>query len=257
MTGAVFGVQPVIEALKEPQEVAKVLLSRERGGATERIEKLCRAAGVPVKMVARDALERLAGGSNHQGVAAELRAQGAKDVDLDALLDRATEGERPLILLLDGIQDPHNLGAILRSAHALGVDGVVLPQDRSAPVGPAAIKVSAGAALRVPIARVVNLKHALEPLSARGLWTAAAVMDGTAAPQLDLDRPLALVLGGEQKGVRPSLARRCDLQLSIPMAGGFDSLNASVAAGILLYEVRRQQRRDWRVEALDTPRERP
>lgn len=243
----VYGVQPVLEALKDPERVERVHLARDKGGATQKIDRIAKAAGVSVKTVPREALDRLAGaGQRHQGVVAELRAARIELLDAETLIQRATARTgRPLLVLLDGIQDPGNLGAILRSAHALGAHGVVVPKDRAAPLGATAIKASAGAALHVPIAQVVNLKHVLEPLTAAGFWTAAAVMDGQPAPEVDLDRPLALVMGNEAKGVRPTLARRCDLQLSIPMAAraSFDSLNASVAAGILLYEVVRQ--RGW------------
>lgn len=238
----VFGVQPVLEALSRPERVERIHLARERGGATDRIEQAAKTARVAVKAVPREALDRMAGPKQrHQGVAAELREASIEVLDLQGLIDRIAPVERPLVLLLDGVQDPGNLGAILRSAHALGADGVILPQDRTAPLGPAALKTSAGAALEIPIARVVNLKHALDPLTELGLWSAAAVMDGEPARSADLDRGLALVMGGEAKGVRPSLAKRCDLRISIPMAKGFDSLNVSVAAGILLYEVQAQR----------------
>ncbi|MEL6187314.1 MAG: 23S rRNA (guanosine(2251)-2'-O)-methyltransferase RlmB [Myxococcota bacterium] len=239
----VYGVQPVMEALRDPSQVERVHLSRQRTGATLDIERAAKSAGVRLRLVPREALERLAGGQRHQGVVAELRSGRIEPSTLEDVISRARAAPSPLLVLLDGIQDPGNLGAILRSAYALGAHGVVVPQDRSAGLGPAAVKASAGAALHVPVAQVVNLKHALEPLTASGFWTAAAVMDGEPAPSVDLDRPLALVVGGEAKGVRPSLARRCDIRLSIPMAErGFDSLNASVAAGILLYEVGRQRR---------------
>lgn len=238
----IHGVQPVLEALLEPARVERILLARERGATTQRIELVARSAGIPIKVVPREALDRMAGsGGRHQGVVAELKGEGLEVLDLEAVLDRLEGVALPLVVLLDGIQDPGNLGAIVRSAHALGAHAVIVPQDRSASLGPSVIKSSAGAALHLPIARVVNLKHALEPLSTAGLWTAAAVMDGDPAPEVDLARPLALVVGGEAKGVRPSLARRCDLRLAIPMARDFDSLNVSVATGILLYEILRQR----------------
>lgn len=242
MTHRVYGVQPVLEALADPARVQAVLLSRERGGATQRIEQAAKAAGVRVKRVPKEALDRAAGpGARHQGAVVELESEGVRTLDLEALLDRVGGQRTPLLLLLDGIQDPGNLGAILRSAHALGAHGLVIPRDRAASLGPVAIKASAGAALHLPVAQVTNLKHALEPLAERGIWTAAAVMDGAPASEARLDGPLALVVGGEAKGVRPSLARRCDQRVRVPMRGDFDSLNASVAAGILLYEAVRQR----------------
>lgn len=251
----VYGVQPVLEALKDPERIERIHLSRERGGATQKIDRLAKSAGVIVKSVPKEALDRMVGpGHRHQGVVAELRFGQLQLLDVEDLLARAQGASHPVLVMLDGIQDPGNLGAIIRSVHALGGQGIIVPKDRSAALGAAAIKASAGAALHVPIAQVVNLKHALEPLTAAGFWTAAAVMDGEPAPEADLDRPLALVLGNEAKGVRPSLARRCDLRLAIPMGErvSFDSLNASVAAGILLYEVVRQRRWGGSAKTVDT-----
>jgi 23S rRNA (guanosine2251-2'-O)-methyltransferase len=145
------------------------------------------------------------------------------------------------VVLLDGIQDPQNLGAILRSVYALGAHGVVLPTQRAARVTAAVVRASAGAALVVPIAYVSNLKIALDRLVERGVWSAAAVMGGEPLHQAKLAGPLAIVIGGEGSGVRPSLAEKCDLRVGIPLSHGFDSLNASVAAGILLWEALRQR----------------
>jgi 23S rRNA (guanosine2251-2'-O)-methyltransferase len=238
----VHGVQPVLEALRSPERVKRVLLARRPGGSTRRLEEAAREAGVSLEVVPRADLDRVAGGARrHQGVAAELREGDLELLSLGELLDRLEDVASPLVLLLDGIQDPGNLGAIIRSAYALGADGIIVPQDRSARIGPAAVKSSAGAALHLPIAQVVNLKHALDPLGELGLWTAAAVLDGDPVHRVDLARPLALVVGGEGKGVRPSLARRCEIRLRVPMTRPFDSLNASVAAGVLLYEVARQR----------------
>ena len=236
------GVRPVLEALQGGRAITKILVARERGGTTQRIEQAARVAGVPVKVVPREALDRRAGGRlKHQGVLAELEEARVELLDLEGLLDRIDGSEVPLLVLLDGVQDPGNLGAIIRSAYALGADGLILPQDRSAPLGPTAIKASAGTALHLPVAKVVNLKHALEPLAERGFWTGAAVMDGDPATQCDLTRPFALIMGGEERGVRPTLARRCDFRMTIPMRQEADSLNVSVATGILLYEIKRQR----------------
>lgn len=245
---AIYGVQPVLEALRTGR-VQQILVAREAGAKTKRIEELAQQEGVRVIKVSRKELSQRAKVDNHQGVLAEM-GSGAEEVDLDTILDRAeAAGEEPLVLLLDGIQDPQNLGAILRSAHAMGAHGVVIPKNRAVGITPAVIRASAGAALHLPVARVVNLKHALERLEARQIWTAAAVMDGDPAFRARLDGPLGLVIGGEGEGVRRSLAERCDMRVSVPLANNFDSLNASVAAGILLYETVRQR--------LDKPRNRP
>ncbi|MBX2814065.1 MAG: 23S rRNA (guanosine(2251)-2'-O)-methyltransferase RlmB [Myxococcales bacterium] len=236
------GVRPVLEALEEGAQVSRVWLARDAGGTTQRIEQYARNGGIPVKVVPKEALDRKVGqGVRHQGVVAE-RTVAFTLIALEELVARAIKQKPPLILLLDGIMDPGNLGAILRSAHVMGASGVVLPQDRIAPLGPVAMKTSAGTAIHVPIARVVNLKYALEPLTEAGFWTAAAVMDGQPLSQCDLDRPIALVIGNEEKGVRPSLARKCDIRLTIPMRAQADSLNVSVASGILIYEILRQRR---------------
>ena len=238
----VQGVQPVLEALRLSDRVMRIWLARESNATSQRLMEAARSAGVPVRRVPREALERMAEPrTRHQGVVAELRQEALRMLELGDLIARLDPPGTALVLLLDGIQDPGNLGAILRSAAALGADGVIVPQDRSAALGPTVVKRSAGAALHVPLVRVVNLKHALPALEEAGLWTAAAVLDGAPAPEVDLDRPLALVVGGEHRGVRPSLARRCQMQISIPMGGGLDSLNAAVAAGILLYETQRQR----------------
>jgi 23S rRNA (guanosine2251-2'-O)-methyltransferase len=239
----IFGVQPVLEAIRSGREVERVWIARSAGGATSRIRNAAKKAGVPVSFVPMEDIDRRATkGSSHQGVLASVQMGTAFDLDVDGMLDRAESIEEdPLIVLLDGIEDPQNLGAILRSAYALGAHGVVLPQKRAAGVTPAVVRASAGAALHVPITRVTNLKQALEILARRDVWTAAATLDGTPAYEARLDGPLGVVIGGEQKGVRPSLVKACDLAVTIPLGGDFDSLNASVAAGILLYEARRQR----------------
>lgn len=239
----IIGVRPVVEALEKGPAVSRVYVARDQGGATQRIEQLARSAKIPIKFVPKEALDRKAGsGRRHQGVIAEREVASFRVLPLDQLIQNSLENPDPLLLLLDGIQDPGNLGAILRSAYVMGASGVILPQDRTAPLGPVALKTSAGTAQHVPIAKVVNLKHALEPLVDAGFWTGASVMNGESLPDCDLRRPVALIIGSEERGVRPSLARRCDIQITIPMRPGADSLNASVAAGIMIYEIQRQRR---------------
>lgn len=242
MLEVIFGVQPVLEALRGGRRVERVIMARGSGAKTRRIRDAAKKAGVSLMEAPREDLSRRARTDQHQGVIALLEPDDSGPVDVDTMVDAAeAEGVAPLIVLLDGIQDPQNLGAILRSAYALGAHGAVLPKNRACAVTPAVIRASAGAALHLRVARVVNLKHALDRLRERGVWSAAAVMDGTAASTVRLDGPLALVIGSEAEGVRPTLAARCDDRVSIPMDGDFDSLNASVAAGILLYEARRQR----------------
>jgi 23S rRNA (guanosine2251-2'-O)-methyltransferase len=238
----IYGVQPVLEALFGGAAVRVVKVARAEGGRTQEILHAARSVGAQVMDVSKDDLTKRVGTSSHQGVLAELDPRALESIDVDTILDRAAElGEEPLVVLLDGIQDPQNLGAILRSVYALGGHGVVLPTQRAAKVTAAVVRASAGAALAVPIAYVTNLKLAIDRLVERGVWTAAAVMNGEPAHLARLAGPLALVIGGESEGVRPTLAEKCDLRVSIPLAHGFDSLNASVAAGILLWEAQRQR----------------
>jgi 23S rRNA (guanosine2251-2'-O)-methyltransferase len=238
----VYGLQPVLEALKAKSPVERIYMARAEGAQTKLVRELAKEAGVKVIGAPKEELDRRSQGAKHQGVVAILDSNEVATTDVGAILARAKELEEdPLVVLLDGIQDPHNLGAILRSAHALGAHGVVIPKNRAVQVTPVVVKASAGAALLIPIAVVTNLRHALDELREAEVWTAAAVMGGQPAQEARLDGPLALVIGGEGEGVRPTLADDCDLQVSIPLGRGFDSLNASVAAGILLYEAVRQR----------------
>jgi len=244
MARIVYGANPVRELVRaHPGEVSVVYLAAgDTGPALKDIARLCKERQIAFEERERPALDALAGDTGkHQGVVAitgELEY-----ADLDQLLDDLEEAKAtPLLVVLDGVQDPRNLGAIVRSAHALGAHGVVVAKDRAAPVTPAAVKASAGATELTPICRVTNLVRALETLRARGVWTVGAVVDAAPAPEkLDLTGPIALVLGSEQRGLRPLVLRACDHRVQIPMSGTVASLNVSVAAGILLYEVARQR----------------
>ncbi|HXX30465.1 MAG TPA: 23S rRNA (guanosine(2251)-2'-O)-methyltransferase RlmB [Myxococcaceae bacterium] len=240
----VYGIHPVLAALRaRAGEVERLLIVEGALPARVAGEVLSRAheARVRVERVPRERLASVAGGGVHQGVVAELR--GYPYLDLEELLALARSADAPpLLVVLDGIQDPHNLGAIVRSAHALGAHGVVLGRDRAAGITPAAAKASAGAVEQVRIARVVNVSRALERLKEAGLWVAAADPRGEQEPwSARLDGPLALVVGAEGAGVRPGVLGHADFRLRIPMTPGSGSLNASVAAGVLLAEVARQR----------------
>jgi len=197
--------------------------------------------GAPVRGVERAELDRLTQGANHQGVAARVAIPAALDeVALEALLDRISEP--PFLLVLDGVQDPHNLGACLRTAEAAGVQAVVAPRDHSVGLTPSVCKVASGAAGRVPYVQVTNLARTLKTLQGRGLWLVGAAGEAPGSLyQADLRGPLALLLGGEGKGLRRLTREHCDLLVSLPMRGVVESLNVSVAAGILLYEALRQR----------------
>jgi len=238
----IYGINPIREAIRGQKGIATIFLARASGGATRQLIAEARAAGIKVQETTSEDLDTRAGGQRHQGAVAVL-SEEADYVEVADILARAAElGEEPLVLVLDGIQDPRNLGALVRSAHALGAHGVVIPEQRAAPVTAVTVKASAGATIHLPIARVVNVKHALNELREAGVWSAAAVLGGDPLEKSRLDGPLAIVIGSEDKGVKPSVVEACDMRVAIPLAHDFDSLNASVAGGILLYEATRQRR---------------
>jgi 23S rRNA (guanosine2251-2'-O)-methyltransferase len=236
------GKHPVLEALRSGRPISKIWVSlqAQRHGVHPLLEE-ARTRDVVVQMVDRRVLDRLAPGIPHQGVVAQAAA--APYVDLEELLDRAETGDRPpLLVLLDEVEDPHNLGPVLRTAECAGASGVIIPKRRSAGLTAAAAKASAGAIAYVPVARVSNLAQTIDRLKARGYWVAGA---DASAPQnvfrADLTGPIALVIGSEGRGLSRLVRDKCDFLVSLPMFGRIGSLNASVAAGIILYEAVRQR----------------
>lgn len=237
-----YGIHAVSEALKaRGRGFQHVAVSRERHDARlQKIVEQCRAAGVPVRQVPREELDRLANRAPHQGVVAITAEKQYGDVD-DLLA--AKRGSHAFVLVLDGIEDPHNLGAIIRTADAAGADGIVIPERRAVGVTATVAKASSGAVEHVPIARVTNIARTLEDLKQRNLWTVGLDERGTQSyDQLDYNMDCALVLGAEGKGLHDLVRKRCDFLVSIPMLGRVPSLNVSVAAGIVMYEVARQRR---------------
>jgi 23S rRNA (guanosine2251-2'-O)-methyltransferase len=235
----ISGINPVKEALLGGETSAsEVLLSRSDARGQE-IAQLAAQRSIPVTHGPRDRLTGLTGHSHHQGVA--LRTSQFPYATLEELLEKPL-CERDPIVALDSIQDPRNLGAILRSACFLGARAVIIPADRSASVGQTAIRVSAGAAVYVPVVRVTNVVRALQRLKEAGYWTAGLDLGASQAPhEADLRVALCLVIGNEQKGLRVLVKKECDMLLRIPAAGPLDSLNAASAASIALYEVLRQR----------------
>jgi 23S rRNA (guanosine2251-2'-O)-methyltransferase len=239
-----YGVHAVRVALaRSPARVRRVLLaSGGEAGRLAEIRALAERAGVPVASADARELDRLADGGRHQGVAAEIVARvGDPETQLEQALEAAAGP--PLLLVLDGVQDPHNLGACLRSADAAGVTAVIAPRDRSAGLTPVVRKVAAGAAETVPFVSVVNLARTLRELKERSIWLVGA--DDSADKSLyevDLTGPLAIVLGSEGEGMRRLTRDCCDQLVSIPMAGAVESLNVSVATGVVLFEAVRQRR---------------
>lgn len=239
----VWGLHPVREALlRAPERVLELwMLSGRTDDRMEAVLSLARENGITCQPVRRETLDGMAGGGTHQGVVARLAPAAALDEnDLEALLDGLAEPA--LLLVLDGVQDPHNLGACLRTADAAGAHAVIIPRDRAAGLTPAARKAAAGAAESVPLVRVVNLARCLRNLKERGIWLAGAEAGGPDAFSADLSGPLALVLGGEGGGLRRLTRETCDLLVSLPMRGRVESLNVSVAAGVLLYLAVRARR---------------
>lgn len=235
----VYGINPVLEALRAGR--ARAIRVGERGGDRMR-EVLALAAQqhISVKHVPVDVLTRQARGGVHQGVIADVEEVAAYSVQ--ELVRRAAGV--PLLVVLDGIEDPHNLGAILRTCDAAGVDGVVIQSRRSAALGGAAAKASAGAVSHVKIAEVVNIARAIEELKEAGVWTVGLAGETeTTYDTIDFTGPSALVLGAEGAGLRRLVRERCDFLASIPMLGHVGSLNVSVAAGVTLFEAVRQRRR--------------
>jgi 23S rRNA (guanosine2251-2'-O)-methyltransferase len=239
-----YGLHPVEEALKAGRRrFDHVLVARERHD--ERLARLvseCREAGVPVRQEAREQLTQLAGTTTHQGVVAVVRPQEFLAIeDLYEAPNKSEAGR--LVLALDGVEDPQNLGALLRVADGAGVDGIVLTERRSAPLSPVAVKASAGATEHLRIARVVNLVRALEDLKRQNFWIIGLDERGeTDYDQFDLTGNCVLVLGREGAGLHELVRRTCDHLLRIPMAGEVSSLNVSAAGAVVLYEASRQRR---------------
>ena len=233
----VYGINPVLEALRAGR-VRAVRLGTAASARTAEVRRLAAAAGMPVTRVPSEVLDRATSGAVHQGVVADVTAP--EPLTLDELIDGASEPA--LLLVLDGIEDPQNLGAILRAAAAAAVDGVIRQTRRAAPLGRVA-KTSAGALAHVRIASVVNIARAVTELKAAGIWTVGLEADGDDLYEgLDLTLPTALVLGNEGRGLRRLVREHCDRVVSIPLLGRVNSLNVAVAAGIVLFEAVRQRR---------------
>lgn len=244
----IYGFAPVLEAVRAGRRpIQKLLITSS--GSPERLRPLLEAAQsarIPCERRERRELDTLTRGANHQGVIAMLGAGGRRGnyVEPAEILDAAATGSRPpLVVLLDGVEDPHNLGAILRTCECAGVDGVFLPEHRAAGITETVAKTSAGAVEYLRIAQVTNLVPLINELKERGYWVAAIEGGmGTVYSEFDLSVPLAVVMGSEGKGVRRLVREKCDVTLSIPMHGQVNSLNVSVATGILLFEILRQRR---------------
>lgn len=236
MNRLTIGVNPVREALRAHRPLDKVLIAK--GAAGPRIQELvelCRSQSIPVRFEPRESLDRAANGASHQGVIAFGSVRSY--VALDQVL-----AEAKLLVVLDGVEDPHNLGAIVRTAHAAGADAVLIPERRAAPLTETVAKAAAGALEYLPVARITNVTQALEHLKHQGFWIYGLDERGSAQyDRIEYNTPTALVLGGEGKGLHQSVEKHCDVLVRIPMAGAVSSLNVSVAAGVVLFEWRRRR----------------
>ncbi len=234
------GRNPIREALKAGRPVEKLLVAQgELSGAAQEIVALARQAGAVVQRVERSRLDQLY--PAHQGMLAYVAAVPYVQVE-DMLAAAAEKGEDPFLILLDGITDPHNLGAIVRTAECAGAHGVIIPERRAAGLTPAAAKAAAGALNHMRLARVKNLNRVIEDLKANNVWVIGTAMDGEDALEADLSGPVALVIGSEGEGISKLTLEKCDRTVSLPMMGKIESLNASVAAGILMYGIVRARR---------------
>ena len=242
MTIRLYGIHPVLEALKKrPKSFKNITLSRKEGKTLDPLLALASKAKINVCHDVPEKITKLAGSDSHQGVVAEVEPYPFEE--LSTLVSKVKRGDgKTFFLVLDSIQDPRNFGALIRSALCSGVQAVIFPKDRSAQLTGTVAKSSAGAIEHMQFCRVVNIASALDALKKEGLWIAGAFADSKETMySVDFDMDLALVLGNEEKGVRPLIRKKCDFSVSIPMEGEFDSLNASVAGAVIMFEVMRQR----------------
>ena len=233
----IAGRNPVMEAIRSGRSIESILVAKgERSGSVVAIIAKAKQKNIPVKDVDSKKLDFLAKGVNHQGIVAQCAVKEYSALeDIFALAEE--RGESPFIIVLDKIEDPHNLGAIIRTAECAGAHGVIIPERRSAGLSYTVEKTSAGALEYMPVVRVKNISAVLQKLKDKGIWVYGADMDGEHYKKINFDGAVALVTGTEGKGISPHVAKDCDVIVSLPMKGKINSLNASVAAGILMYEI--------------------
>ena len=233
----IAGRNPVMEAIRSGRSIESILVAKgERSGSVVAIIAKAKQKNIPVKDVDSKKLDFLAKGVNHQGIVAQCAVKEYSTLeDIFALAEE--RGESPFIIVLDKIEDPHNLGAIIRTAECAGAHGVIIPERRSAGLSYTVEKTSAGALEYMPVVRVKNISAVLQKLKDKGIWVYGADMDGEHYKKVNFEGAVALVIGNEGKGISPLVAKDCDVIVSLPMKGKINSLNASVAAGILMYEI--------------------
>ncbi len=235
----IIGRNPVTEALKAGREIDKLLVT-SREGSMIKILAMAKEQGTPVMYVEKAALDRISGGQAHQGVAAYVSPYAYSTVD-DILARAAERDEDPFIIILDGLEDPHNLGAIMRTAECAGAHGIIIPKRHSCGLTETVAKASAGAIEYMPVAKVTNVAQTVDELKERGIWVAACDMGGPEYYRSDMSGKIAVVIGSEGFGVSKLVREKCDFIVSMPMVGKITSLNASNAAAIVIYEIRKQR----------------
>lgn len=237
----ICGRNPVLEAVRSGREIDRLYVAHGvSGGSVSAIIAKCAAKKILIKEVSPQKLDYLCGGANHQGVAVVIASQHYSTVE-EMLADANEKGEAPFLILCDNLEDPHNLGAIIRTAECCGVHGVIIPKRRSASLNATVAKAASGALEYVKVARVTNLTDEISRLKKQGVWIFGADMDGRDYREFDYTVPCALVIGNEGKGIGPLVSKNCDALIRLPMSGKINSLNASVAAGVLMYEVVRKR----------------
>ena len=240
MAEIIIGRNAVLEALKNNREIEKITVARGAEGSVKQITGKAKAKKIPLYYSDRARMDRDAQGGSHQGVIAVVSDYRYATVD-EILAKAEGLGEKPFVMILDGLEDPHNLGAIIRTANLAGAHGVIIPKNRAVGLTATVARTSAGALNYTPVARVTNMARTIEDLKKEGLWFVCADMGGTNMYDLDLKGAIGLVIGNEGDGVSRVVREKCDFIASIPMKGDIDSLNASVAAGVLAFEIVRQR----------------
>lgn len=239
----ICGRNPVLEAVRSGREIDRLLVAHGiSGGSVTAIIAKCNQRGILIKEVSPQKLDYYCGGANHQGVAVMFASQEYSTPE--EILELAAERkENPFIIICDEIEDPHNLGAIIRTAEACGVHGIIIPKRRSASLNATVAKSASGALEYMKVARVTNISNTIDFLKEKGVWVFGADMDGEDYSKVDFNMPCALVIGNEGRGIGKLTAKKCDRIVSLPMCGKINSLNASVAAGVLMYEALRCRRK--------------
>lgn len=240
MNDKLVGRNPVSEALKSGADIEKIFVKKDADGSLLPILKKARERKIAISEVDRRKLDELSGDENHQGIVAFIPVQ--KYSTVAEIIESAREkGKAPFVIILDRITDPHNLGSIIRTANCVGADGVIIPKHQSAGLNSTVAKTSAGAVSYTKVAKVTNIARCLDELKEAGLWIVGADMNGESMYKVDMKGSIGLVIGNEGEGISRLVREKCDFIAEIPMWGDIDSLNASVAAGILMYECKRQQ----------------